>query len=247
MNIVIIGSSSVIGTYLAERLLQVNHRLFLFSRPECDVTKLETLKKCAQKVQHQTHVIHALIVMPATVVPIGRSTGINMDLLSHSIDTNLKGPLYALSAFYPLLKKSRRPKIIFFSGGGATKGRPNFLAYAASKAGLVRSVETIAAEDPSMDINAIAPGAIKSPLTDLVLSVGPQVAGPKEYADAEKFTTKGLPEIYNLVDFLLLPKSDGVSGLLIAAQHDRWHELRATNIGNDEYRLRRTLGQFTKP
>jgi len=77
------------------------------------------------------------------------------------VRTNLDGTFNAIRAFYEALRRNpRRAKIVCFSGGGATRPRPNFSAYGVSKTAVVRLVETVADEerDAPLDINAVAPG-----------------------------------------------------------------------------------------
>ena len=145
------------------------------------------------------------------------------------------------------MKAPRRAKAICFSGGGATKPRANFSAYGAAKTGVVRLVETIAEEERNraLDINAIAPGAINTRLTDEILALGPQVVGESEYASALKQKSAGgapIEKVLGLIDWLLSPASDGISGRLLSAQWDNWSGLaaqRKTLAQSDLYTLRR--------
>jgi NAD(P)-dependent dehydrogenase (short-subunit alcohol dehydrogenase family) len=63
-----------------------------------------------------------------------------------AIQINLLGTVMCCRLFLPLLRKSRRGKIVLLSGGGATKPLPFLSAYAASKAATVRFAETLAGE-----------------------------------------------------------------------------------------------------
>ena len=143
----------------------------------------------------------------------------------------------------------RRAKIVCFSGGGATKPRARFSAYGVAKTGVVRLVETIAEEERGqpLDINAIAPGAINTRLTDEVLELGPGVVGETEYAAAQKQKASGggsLEKALGLVEWLLSPASDGISGRLLAAPWDPWPTLgeHASALApSDVYTLRRIV------
>ena len=136
-----------------------------------------------------------------------------------------------------------------FSGGGATKARPNFSAYGVAKTGIVRLVETIAEEERgrALDINAVAPGAINTRLTDEVIALGPAVAGEAEYQAAVKQKATGgasLGRALDLVEWLLSPQSDGISGRLLSAPWDPWPALgaRAGELASsDIYTLRRIV------
>ena len=176
--------------------------------------------------------------------------GLDVAEWSRTVRINLDGAFYTLSAFFPLLLQSGlRAKIVCFSGGGATAPRPNFSAYAAAKAGLVRLVETLAHEwqELPIDINAIAPGALPTRLTEEVLALGPEVAGAKEYEDARQTAAGGAPgfeRMEALVDYLLSPVSDTITGRLLSAPWDPWptlHEHRDEWAASDVFTLRRIV------
>jgi 3-oxoacyl-[acyl-carrier protein] reductase len=166
------------------------------------------------------------------------------------VRANLDGAFYPFRAFHHLLARSpRRSKVVAFSGGGATKPRVNFSAYGVAKTGVVRLIETLAEElrDQPIDLNTIAPGAINTRLTDEVLALGPTVAGAAEYAAAQKQKASGgasLDKALGLVEWLLSPASDGISGRLLAAPWDPWNTLNrhtAELAKSDIYTLRRIV------
>ena len=70
---------------------------------------------------------------------------------------------------------------------------PFYQGYGVAKPGIVRLVETIAEEesDRAYDINAIAPGAINTRLTDEVIALGPTVVGEAGFAAAQKQKASG--------------------------------------------------------
>ena len=145
--------------------------------------------------------------------------------------------------------------MVCFSGGGAAKGRAQFSAYAAAKAGIVRLVETIAEEERGrpLDINAVAPGAINTRLTEEILKLGPDVVGAAEFAAAQKQKASGdapLDRVFGLVEWLLSPASDGISGRLLSAQWDDWAGLAAQRDAlakSDLYTLRRVTPPGSAP
>jgi NAD(P)-dependent dehydrogenase (short-subunit alcohol dehydrogenase family) len=144
------------------------------------------------------------------------------------------------------MKKNGYGKIINLSGGGATKGTPNFSAYAASKSAIVRFTECLALETEKdhIDINAIAPGALNTRLLDQVIQEGVEKVGPERYAEAlvqRKTGGDPLTKAADLAVFLGSKESDGITGKLISAQHDPWGtvEFKAENLTPQDYTLRR--------
>lgn len=168
---------------------------------------------------------------------------------SDAIDINLKGTVLVTRAVIPHFKRKKSGKIIYLSGGGATKPLPFLSAYAASKAAVVRFCETVAEEliDYGIDVNAIAPGALNTRLLDEVLEAGPDKVGKRFYEQSLKQKERGgdsLSKGAELTVFLATKASDGITGKLISALWDPWkdlsgylNDLKQTDI----YTLRRII------
>ena len=266
MRIVLTGSSSGIGRALAGRLLSHGHLLWGLARSDqsefiarnpdtflatrCDVADWFQVAGAARAILAQWPEIDGLVTCAGVQGAVGRTATIDPAHWSATVRTNLDGTFHAIRAFHSALRAtSHRAKIICFSGGGATKARPNFSAYGAAKTAVVRLVETIAEEERAtpIDINAVAPGAINTHLTDEVIALGPAVAGDAEYQAAMLQKQKGgasLDRVLDLVEWLLSPASDGISGRLLSAQWDPWDQLsgKAASLHDtDNYTLRRMV------
>ncbi len=261
MKIVITGTSSGIGRALAERLLSRGdevwglarsaHRLEPAARyrsSRCDVAAWPEVERVTDEIAETWQRIDALVTCAGVQGAVGPAVRSDPRRWSETVRANLDGTFHAIRAFHPLLSPvSGRPKIVCFSGGGATKARPQFSAYGVAKTAVVRLVETIAAEEPALDINAVAPGAIPTRLTDEVIALGEAVVGREEYEAAVKLKAAGgapLEQALRLVEWLLSPASDGISGRLISAPWDPWRGLaahRAALAGSDVFMLRRVL------
>lgn len=254
MKIVITGASSGIGRFLAESLSARGDDVCRLSRSrpvafgfECDVSRWGAVTECAATIAAAWGTVDALICCAGIQEPIGPAMEIEPTQWRKNLGVNLDGTFFSIRAFYPLLKKaSARSKIICFSGGGATSPRPNFAAYGVAKTGVVRLVETLATEwaNSSPDINAIAPGAIFTKMTEQVLKSGAGLAGQKEFEQASKLprdNAESLRKVFGLVEFLLSSRSDGISGKLISAQWDPWNEFSKLkdDLAGDIYTLRR--------
>ena len=266
MNLVITGSSSGIGWSLTRHFLTQGHQVlglarsdqadlqaefprhFRFSR--CDVADWQQVERAATDAA--THWTHAdgLIACAGVQGELGPAVSADPVRWSATVRANLDGTYYSLRAFHSLLARTpRRAKVICLSGGGATKARANFSAYGAAKTAIVRLVETVAEElrGQPIDLNAIAPGAINTRMTEEVLTLGPGVVGEAEYQSAVKQKAAGgasLEKAVGIVEWLLSPASDGISGRLLAAPWDPWSTLgqhAARIAGSDIYQLRRVL------
>jgi len=256
MNLVITGSSSGIGKFLADSLTARGHAICRLARSpqdgfsfRCDVSDWPTLQHCARAVARKWGILDGLICCAGVQEPIGLAMEIDPSAWRKNLGVNLDGTFFAIRAFYPLLKKtSRRAKVICFSGGGSTRPRPNFAAYSIAKTGVVRLVETLAAEwhGSPLDINAVAPGAIFTRMTEQVLARGAALAGQAEFESASNLSRDNcgkLEQVFGLVEFLLSEKSDGITGKLISAVWDPWEKLHEfkKDLGSDIYTLRRVV------
>jgi NAD(P)-dependent dehydrogenase (short-subunit alcohol dehydrogenase family) len=266
MKIVVTGSSSGIGRALVVRLLGEGHVIWglarsdqsafadaqngAFSSSKCDVANWEEVARATAFVEKKWKHVDALVCCAGSLGPVSPAVHADPGLWSATVRANLDGTYYAIRSFHSLLARApRRAKIVCFSGGGATKARPNFSAYGAAKTAIVRLVETVAAEerDAPFDINAVAPGAIATRLTDEVISLGPDVAGQAEFDSAIKQKSDSgatLERALDMVEWLLSAKSDGISGKLLSAPWDPWQRLFENAVHlerTDVYTLRRIV------
>lgn len=182
--------------------------------------------------------------------PIGPYKEINIQEWINNIHTNLIGTALCCKEALPIMIEKKRGKIINFSGGGANCSRPNFSAYGVSKAAIVRLTEILADElKPfNIQVNAVAPGAIKTKMIDEILSAGREKVG-NEYDQVKTKLNEGFdsPDLaVELVCFLASNASDCITGKVISAVWDPWKEWRnksQTEIGRDMYVLRRIDGR----
>ncbi|MFL5782401.1 MAG: SDR family oxidoreductase [Thermoleophilaceae bacterium] len=94
-----------------------------------------------------------------TIAPAHRMTE---DQWSRDIAVNLSGAFRAVQACLPGMRERERGRIVVISSLAAAGGLPGQVAYAASKAGLLGMVKTIAAENARRGItaNAVLPGMV---------------------------------------------------------------------------------------
>ena len=249
MNLVITGSSSGIGKFLADSLAVKGHAICRLARSpqdgfgfQCDVSNWPALEKCVEKIAAKWEAVDALICCAGVQDPVGPAMEMDPTAWRSNLAVNLDGTFFSIRAFYSLLcQAQRRAKVICFSGGGAASPRPNFAAYGVSKTGVVRLVETLAAEWEKLplDINAVAPGAIYTRMTEQVLAHGASAAGKAEFERASKQSRDNATElarVLGLVEFLLSPRSDGISGkcrrwqIIQAFQASALQELGQTSL-----------------
>src|ERR1051325_1962711 len=137
----------------------------------------------------------------------------------------------------------RSGKVILIVGGGSGHSRPNFSAYAASKAALVRFAECLADEvlEGNVQVNSISPGGAYTHMTDEILNAGEDRAGRREIEDAEQVRVRGgvPPERQiQLALFLASERSNHITGKLIHVNDD-WRRFEQENMKPELYTLRR--------
>jgi NAD(P)-dependent dehydrogenase (short-subunit alcohol dehydrogenase family) len=214
----------------------------------CDVSSESEVNALVQFAEDKFGPIDILVSNAGIYGPMGPSETVDWRDWTRTIEINLYGVLLPCRALIPKFKQTRRGKILILSGGGATAPLPFISAYAASKAAVVRLMETLAEElrEYAIDVNAIAPGAMNTRLLDEALAAGPERLGEACYRRLLKQQESGgVPpqKAASLAVYLASAESSGITGKLISAHWDPWqtlHEHRQ-DLESDIYTLRRII------
>ena len=271
INALITGGSQGLGRVIAEHFLREGANVCLCSRGEkelsatrdelvkkfpsqkvlakaCDVSNEAQVKDLASFVLRELGSLQALILNAGIYGPMGPTESVDLGEWRRALEINLFGVLLPCRAFIPHFKKAGGGKIIVLSGGGATNPLPNISSYAASKAAAVRLMETLAEELKPfhVDVNAIAPGALKTRFVEQVLAAGPEKVGAEFFAKNKKWAEEGAVPLElgaNLAVYLASAESNGITGKLISAQWDPWEKLHEfkSELAGDIYTLRRIV------
>ena len=272
LNAIITGGSQGLGKVIAGHFLREGANLVLCARGEkelhaarnelaaafpsqkvfarpCDVSDETQVNDLVAFALRELGSLDALVLNAGIYGPMGPTESVDLAEWRRAIEINLFGVLLPCRAAIPHFKKAGRGKIVVLSGGGATNPRPNISSYAASKAAVVRLMETLALElqPHHIDVNAIAPGALVTRFVDEVLAAGPEKVGADFYAQNRKWKEEGAtsPALgAGLAVYLASAESDGITGKLISAQWDPWrtlHEHREELAKSDIYCLRRIV------
>ncbi|HXG48676.1 MAG TPA: SDR family oxidoreductase [Methylomirabilota bacterium] len=215
----------------------------------CDVSDETEVNALTALALRELGSLECLVLNAGVYGPMGPTESVDLAQWRRAVDINLLGVLLPCRTLIPHFKQAGRGKIIALSGGGATNPLPNISAYAASKAAVVRLIETLAEElrPHRVDVNAIAPGALATRLVDEVLAAGPEKVGAAFYAKNQHWKEKGATPLElgaRLAVYLASRESDGITGKLISAQWDPWpklHQFRDQLARSDIYCLRRIV------
>jgi len=250
------GASVLLCARNRERLERAREEVATFAGSEqivaaqvADVSRPSDVERLVTSALDLFPQLHILVNNAGVYGPKGLIEEVEWEAWVKAIEINLFGSILLCRAVLPHFKKNRYGKIVQLSGGGATSPLPRITAYAASKAAIVRMVETVAQEvrDDNIYLNAIAPGALNTRLLDEVIAAGSEKIGTTFYQRMLDIKAEGgvpLEKGANLAVYLGSSASDGITGKLISAKWDPWETLaehRDELWESDIYTLRRII------
>jgi NAD(P)-dependent dehydrogenase (short-subunit alcohol dehydrogenase family) len=243
-NCLVIGASGTLGSAVARAFIDAGGRVTVTStlglgsssaiedavdHLALDVSSRDNVNRVVTEVMRRIGSLDVVVNCSGVQGPIGPTQNLDPTAWIRTIEVNLLGCLYLAQAVVPPMLAQGHGKLIFFSGGGATSARPFFSAYGASKVAVVRFVETLAEElrNTNIQINAIAPGAVRSRMWDEMRAAG-TAGGDKLLSELKQMDeTGGVPaqRAAALAVFLASDRSQNLSGRLISAVHDKWEQM----------------------
>jgi NAD(P)-dependent dehydrogenase (short-subunit alcohol dehydrogenase family) len=193
--------------------------------------------------------LHILVNNAGVYGPMGPIEDVDWATWTRAMDININGSVLPLRAVLPHFKAHRYGKVVQLSGGGATNPLPRITAYAASKAAIVRLMESVALDvkEFGIDINSVAPGALNTRLMDELMAAGANRVGAAFYARMKTVADEGGTPLETgaaLAVYLGSAASDGITGKLISAPWDPWEDLQQHRVDletTDVFTLRRVV------
>jgi len=201
----ITGGGTGIGAATAERLAAAGAKLSLLGRRleplqsvaakyggaaiPCDVTDSARITAAFDEARSANGPIDLLIVNAgiAESAPFHKMTRESWDRI---IATNLTAAFDCSRAAIGDLLKSDNGRLVFVASVASIRGVPYAAHYAASKHGLLGLTRSLAAEyaKTNLTVNAVCPGYVDSPMTDLSVARVSEITGRSE-ADARSAIT----------------------------------------------------------
>ena len=178
-----------------------------------DLMDNDSIKAAVKEIQGKKKEIHGLV----NIAGMNKDALFSMVTYQDMLDTfqvNFFSQIIFSQYIVRLMQRNRTPgSIVFTSSITAFDGNEGQLSYGASKAALVGAMKTMALELGSNNIrvNAIAPGVIKTPMTDML----------EKSVIENKILKMDMPrlgtaeEVANLYMFLMSDLSSHISGQTI--------------------------------
>jgi NAD(P)-dependent dehydrogenase (short-subunit alcohol dehydrogenase family) len=211
MRALVTGAARGIGAAIASRLRDDGLEVVgLDVAPGCELT----VDVARDVLRPEDFGAFDVVVSNAAITnTIAPAHSMKAEQWQRDIDVNLTGSFRVIQACLPGMRERRYGRIVVISSSAATGGLSGQVAYAASKAGLLGMVRTLAVEGLRRGItaNAVLPGMIA---TEQVKAMPERVI--ERVTAAQPMRRLGEPsEVAHLVAFLASEQSGYVTGQTI--------------------------------
>ncbi len=232
-TVVITGASSGIGRACAEAFLELGDYVISLSRSELTLDELDPKtqerllsrtvdlrdERRVHAVFENLETIDVLVLNAGRCEPAALDSPRSLASFRETIALNLNAPFHCLHAAIP--KLSETASVVAVSSGLGKQGRAEYVAYTASKHGLLGMVRSAALElaPRGIRVNAVCPGWVDTPMAEKdVLRFAKERGRPAqlERTRIENDIPLGRfvapEEVANLIQWLSSPQAASITG-----------------------------------
>lgn len=222
-KVIVTGATGGLGAVLMAALDGLGCAAIGIDRPEAldaardqdrliaaDLSDAESARNAVHSAVDRLNGLDCLVGAAAVVATIHRAHSFPEAAFRDDVATNLLGQFWVAQAAYQALAESAAASVVMVSSIGALDGLPGQASYAASKAGILGLVRTLAAEwaQAMIRVNAIVPGLIATPK---VLAM-PEDIRRRAIANVALGRLVSVEEVVASIMFLLSPGAGAVTG-----------------------------------
>ncbi|HEY3034603.1 MAG TPA: SDR family oxidoreductase [Streptosporangiaceae bacterium] len=140
----------------------------------CDVTDRQEVEGMVTAVEEAIGPVDLLVNNAGQFGPVGPLAATDPDEWWHTLEVNLRGPLYCARAVLPGMLARAHGRVVNVSSGVGFAPIPMLSAYVVSKTALYRLSENLAAETRGHGVMVFAmdPGLVRTAISESALSCG---------------------------------------------------------------------------
>jgi NAD(P)-dependent dehydrogenase (short-subunit alcohol dehydrogenase family) len=222
-RVIITGALGGVGSALMVAMDSLGCAVIGIDRPEAlstaadisrvipaDLSDAESARGAVNSAVERLGGLDCLVGAAAAVATIHRAHKFPAADFRDDVATNLLSQFWTAQAAYAALADSDTASVVMFSSIGALDGLPGQASYAASKAGILGLVRTLAAEwaQAGIRVNAVVPGLVATPKV-----VGlPEAVQGRFLANVAMGRLVSVEEVVATTAFLLSPAAGAITG-----------------------------------
>ena len=167
-----------------------------------------------------------LIICPGTMAPVGNFSEVPFDSWEENVRVNLLGTMRFIHLCLTSARPDRNCTVLLFAGGGTNGVTSNTSAYTISKIALIKAVELLQHECPSIKWSIVGPGWVDTEIHQETLNSEFEAKSNKEQTKARilsgDFTQQ--EKINKCCEWIINQEKSVVGGRNFSVVHDMWED-----------------------